>query len=71
VAGKCPVNCKTCTSLTVCTSCEPGFELSEFGCQTFCPTSSTNNDSSTCQDLMPGLYLDRLFVWNTRGQSNG
>jgi hypothetical protein len=67
VAGKCPAACTTCTSLTVCTSCDPGFELSEFGCQTFCPTNSTNNDSSTCQDLMPNLYMDRVFVWTTGG----
>jgi hypothetical protein len=69
VAGKCPAGCTACTSLTACTSCAAGYELSEFGCQTFCPTNSSNNDSSTCQDLMPSLYLDRLFVWNTQGQT--
>jgi hypothetical protein len=58
VAEQCPSSCLACSSPTNCSACKPNYEPTEFGCSNFCPNPSASSlNLSSCQDLMPGLYL--------------
>ena len=67
-AGKCPVGCTHCTSLSFCSSCATNFPLFNASCQTTCPTDNplvSSYDPATCQNLMPNLYLGTSALTQT------
>ena len=60
-AGNCPVGCTACSSPSHCSGCWSNFLFINNQCQTDCPTNNYSAiNSSTCQDLMPELYLGNL-----------
>lgn len=58
----CPTGCVSCSSKTVCTVCEDGYNLQQNGeCFIYCPEGTQNKNATTCIPIGPALKLSQKY----------